>query len=63
MKRSSSLTEPPAPAYFVNASLRVPCTQESVSIVGVVAGSEADMQAAFTFAATHNLRVVVTNTG
>ncbi|KAI0669873.1 FAD-binding domain-containing protein [Trametes maxima] len=50
-------------ACFMNTTLDVPCTQGSVPVVGVDARNEADVQAAVLFAASHNLRLVVKNTG
>jgi hypothetical protein len=48
---------------YVNTSLGVPCQQGSVPIVGVDARSVGDIQAAVKFAAQHNLRLVIKNTG
>ena len=45
---------------YNNTSLGAPCEQGSV---GVDARSDADIQAAVRFAATHNLRLVVKSTG
>ncbi|KAI8995653.1 FAD-binding domain-containing protein [Trametes punicea] len=50
-------------ACFMNTSLGVPCTQGSVPVIGVDARTEADVQAAVRFAATHNLKLVVKSTG
>ncbi|KAJ3520405.1 hypothetical protein NM688_g9166 [Phlebia brevispora] len=48
---------------YLNASLGFPCEQGSIPIIGVDARSVKDVQAAVKFASTHNLRVVVKNTG
>ncbi|KAI0361589.1 FAD-binding domain-containing protein [Trametes cingulata] len=50
-------------ACFMNTSLDIPCTQGSVPVVGVDARTDADVQAAVKFAASHNLRLVVKSTG
>ncbi|CDO70884.1 hypothetical protein BN946_scf184804.g16 [Trametes cinnabarina] len=50
-------------ACYVNLSLGVPCTQGSVPPVGVDVLTVGDVQAAIIFAAKHNLRLVVKNTG
>ncbi|KAI0778209.1 FAD-binding domain-containing protein [Trametes elegans] len=50
-------------ACFLDTTLGVPCTQGSVPVVGVDARDDADVQAAVKFAASHNLRLVVKNTG
>lgn len=50
-------------ACYLNFTLGVPCEQGSVPVVGVDARTPADVQAAVKFAATHNLRVAVKNTG
>ncbi|KAI0371891.1 FAD-binding domain-containing protein [Pilatotrama ljubarskyi] len=51
-------------ACFLNISLGSGrCAQGSVPVVGVEARSVADIQAAVRFAARHNLRLVVKNTG
>jgi len=48
---------------YVNTSLGVPCQQGNIPIVGVDARSVSDIQAAVKFAAQHNLRLVIKNTG
>jgi hypothetical protein len=50
-------------ACYLNTSLGSPCEQGSVPVVGVDAQSVSDIQAAVKFAASHNLRLVVKNTG
>ncbi|KAG7095768.1 hypothetical protein E1B28_006473 [Marasmius oreades] len=50
-------------ACYLNTTLGVPCTQGSVPPVGVDARTVEDVQAAVQFAANHNLRLVVKNTG
>ncbi|KAI0635700.1 hypothetical protein C8Q77DRAFT_1099088 [Trametes polyzona] len=50
-------------ACFFNTSLNIPCRQGSVSVIGVDARSVGDVQAAVKFAADHNLRLAVKNTG
>lgn len=50
-------------ACYLNVSLGVPCDQGSVSVIGVNASTVSDVQAAVTFAAQHNLSLVVKNTG
>ena len=50
-------------ACYLDTTLGVPCGQGSVSVIGVDARSVADVQAAVKFAATHNLRLAVKNTG
>ncbi|KAI9060995.1 FAD-binding domain-containing protein [Trametes sanguinea] len=50
-------------ACYLNTTLGVPCGQGSVSVVGVDAHTVADVQAAISFAAEHNLRLAVKNTG
>ena len=50
-------------ACYLNTTLGVPCGQGSVSVIGVDARSVGDVQAAVTFAADHNLRLAVKNTG
>ncbi|KAH9856494.1 FAD-binding domain-containing protein [Lenzites betulinus] len=50
-------------ACYLNVSLNVPCHQGSVSVIGVNASTVSDVQAAVTFAAQHNLSLVVKNTG
>lgn len=50
-------------ACYINTGLGVPCNQGSVSVIGVDARTVEDIQAAVKFAATHNLRLAVKNTG
>ncbi|KAI0743048.1 FAD-binding domain-containing protein [Daedaleopsis nitida] len=50
-------------ARYLTVSLDAPCAQESVPEIGVDARSAGDIQAAVRFAAEHNLKLVVKNTG
>ena len=50
-------------ACYMNTTLGVPCEQGSVPVLGVDARTIADVQSAVKFAAAHNLRLVVKNTG
>ncbi|GJE99668.1 FAD-binding domain-containing protein [Phanerochaete sordida] len=50
-------------ACFLNTTLGYPCLQGSIPTVGVDVRSVEDIQLAINFAVTHNLRVVVKNTG
>ena len=50
-------------ACYLDTTLGVPCGQGSVSVIGVDARTASDIQAAIAFAAEHNLRLVVKNTG
>ncbi|KAK7060249.1 hypothetical protein VNI00_001014 [Paramarasmius palmivorus] len=50
-------------ACYLNSTLGFPCEQGSIPPVGVDARSAEDIQAAVRFAAEHNLRLVVKNTG
>ncbi|KAK7470126.1 hypothetical protein VKT23_001567 [Stygiomarasmius scandens] len=50
-------------ACYSNATLGFPCTQGNVPPIGVDARTVGDIQAAVTFAAERNLRLVVKNTG
>ncbi|KAH7921690.1 FAD-binding domain-containing protein [Leucogyrophana mollusca] len=50
-------------ACYTNTTLGVPCDQGSVPVIGVDARSPADIQAAVQFAVSHDLRLVVKNTG
>ena len=50
-------------ACYLNTTLGFPCTQGSIHIIGVDARTPEDIQAAVRFAAAHNLRLVVKNTG
>lgn len=48
---------------YINTTLGLPCEQGSVPPIGVDARTTEDVQAAVKFAARHNLRLVVKNTG
>lgn len=50
-------------ACYLNTSLGFACEQGSVSVVGVDARSVEDVQHGVAFAAAHNLRLIVKNTG
>ncbi len=50
-------------ACYSNTTLNLPCEQGSVPPIGVDAGTVGDVQAAVRFAAQHNLRLAVKNTG
>ncbi|EIW57346.1 FAD-binding domain-containing protein [Trametes versicolor FP-101664 SS1] len=50
-------------ACYLNVTLGIPCHQGSVSVIGVDARTVEDIQVAVTFAAEHNLRLAVKNTG
>nr|VWO95895.1 N/A [Ganoderma boninense] len=50
-------------ACYLNTTLGAPCKQGSVSVIGVDARTVEDVQAAVVFAAKHDLRLVVKNTG
>jgi hypothetical protein len=50
-------------ACYLNTTLGFPCDQGSVPPIGVDARTVEDIQAAVEFAARHNLRLVVKNTG
>ncbi|KAK7051653.1 hypothetical protein VNI00_004632 [Paramarasmius palmivorus] len=50
-------------ACYLDTSLGAPCEQGSIPPVGVDARSVGDIQAAVRFAAKHNLRLVIKNTG
>ena len=50
-------------ACYLNTTLGVPCQQGSVPVIGVDARTPKDIQAAVKFAARHNLRLVIKNTG
>ncbi|KAF7791875.1 hypothetical protein EIP86_002899 [Pleurotus ostreatoroseus] len=50
-------------ACYLNTSLGVRCEQGSVPVLGVDTRWPEDVEAAVKFASTHNLRVVVKNTG
>ncbi|THU79987.1 hypothetical protein K435DRAFT_874851 [Dendrothele bispora CBS 962.96] len=48
---------------FLDTSLGYPCLQGSIPPIGVDAQTVEDLQAAVVFAAEHDLRVVIKNTG
>jgi hypothetical protein len=50
-------------ACYLNTTLGASCQQGSVSPIGVDARSPGDIQAGVKFAASHNLRLVIKNTG
>ncbi|KIJ63429.1 hypothetical protein HYDPIDRAFT_113442, partial [Hydnomerulius pinastri MD-312] len=50
-------------ACYMDPSRTFPCEQGSVPVIGVDAHTPSDIQAAVQFAAAHNLRLVVKNTG
>jgi len=50
-------------ACYLNTTLGVPCQQGSVPVIGVDARTPQDIQNAIKFAAKHNLRLVIKNTG
>ncbi|ESK88031.1 fad binding domain-containing protein [Moniliophthora roreri MCA 2997] len=50
-------------ACYLNASLGAPCEQGSIPPIGIDARSVEDVQAGVRFAAEHNLRLVIKNTG
>ncbi|KDQ63536.1 hypothetical protein JAAARDRAFT_169472 [Jaapia argillacea MUCL 33604] len=50
-------------ACYLNTTLGIPCQQGSVPVIGVDARTVQDVQAGVKFAAEHNLRLVVKNTG
>ena len=50
-------------ACYYNTTLGFPCDQGNIPILGVDARQVSDIQAAVTFAAEHNLRLVIKNTG
>lgn len=50
-------------ACFLNTSLNLPCEQGSVPPIGIDARTVDDVQAAVRFAARHNLKFVIKNTG
>ncbi|KAK7060233.1 hypothetical protein VNI00_000998 [Paramarasmius palmivorus] len=50
-------------ACYLNTTLGAPCGQGSIPPIGVDARSPEDIQVAVQFAAEHNLRLVVKNTG
>lgn len=50
-------------ACYLNTTLGAPCEQGNIPVIGVDARGPSDIQAAVNFARTHNLRLVVKNTG
>ena len=48
---------------YLNTTFGVPCQQGSVPVIGVDARTPKDIQEAVKFAAKHNLRLVIKNTG
>ena len=50
-------------ACYLNTTLSFPCQQGSVPVIGVDARTPSDVQEAVKFAAGHNLRTVIKNTG
>ena len=50
-------------ACYYNATLGSPCEQGNIPILGVDARHVSDIQAGVKFAAKHNLRLVIKNTG
>ena len=48
---------------YLNTTLGVPCQQGSVPVIGIDARTPKDIQKAVKFAAKHNLRLVIKNTG
>jgi hypothetical protein len=48
---------------YVNTTLGLPCQQGSVPVIGVDARTPQDIVVAVKFAAKHNLRLVIKNTG
>ncbi|KAH7921264.1 FAD-binding domain-containing protein [Leucogyrophana mollusca] len=50
-------------ACYLNTTLGVPCEQGNVPVIGVDARSVSDVQVAVKFAASHNLRIAIKNTG
>lgn len=50
-------------ACYLNTSLRIPCQQGSVPVIGVDARTPSDVQEAVKFAGNHNLRLVIKTTG
>ena len=48
---------------YLNTTLGIPCQQGNVPVIGVDARTPADIQEAVKFAAEHNLRLVIKNTG
>ncbi|KAH7906448.1 hypothetical protein BJ138DRAFT_630614 [Hygrophoropsis aurantiaca] len=50
-------------ACYFNTSLDTPCEQGNIPVIGVDARSVGDVQTAVKFASSHNLRMVIKNTG
>ena len=50
-------------ACYLNTTLGVPCQQGGVPVIGIGARTPEDIQEAVKFAAKHNLRLVIKNTG
>jgi hypothetical protein len=50
-------------ACYYNTTLRYPCDQGNIPILGVNVQQISDIQAAVRFAKQHNLRLIVKNTG
>lgn len=50
-------------ACYLNTTVGTLCRQGSVSVIGIDARTVQDVQEAVKFAAKHNLRLVVRNTG
>ncbi|KAM6494750.1 hypothetical protein JOM56_009373 [Amanita muscaria] len=50
-------------ACYYNTTLGYPCDQGNIPIIGVDARTVADIQAGLSFAAEHNLKLVIKNTG
>jgi len=50
-------------ACYLNTTLGVPCQQGGVPVIGVDARTPNDIREAVNFAAKHNLRLVIKNTG
>jgi len=48
---------------YLDTTLGIPCQQGSVPVIGVDARTPGDIQEAVTFAGSHNLRLVIKNTG
>ena len=48
---------------YLGTALGIPCRQGSVPVIGIDARTPSDIQEAVKFAATHNLRLVIKNTG
>ena len=50
-------------ACFLNSTIGAECGQGSIPVIGVDVRSVKDIQVAVRFAAKHNLRIVIKNTG